>query len=195
MSSRRSDLPPFHHRDITSAIKRICELAGVAPTTVPAEAPTLRAMIAKVRPAAHGVTSKTWANLLSRFRAALRLADVIDSAWQGAANQNPTWAPLVDAIAKDKRLSFGLAASLTGAPPEASPRKTVNDAVVQRFHSWLANRTLCPKPRDVVRRVPNLWNEAREKIGIWPNIKLTTLSFKSPPKRLQWKDLSESLSV
>ena len=46
----------------------------------------MRAMIAKVRPAAHGVSSKTWANLLSRFRAALRLADVIDSAGQGAAH-------------------------------------------------------------------------------------------------------------
>ena len=188
---QRSDLPPFHHRDITSAIKRICELASVAPTTVPAEAPTLRAMIAKVRPAAHGVTSKTWANLLSRFRAALRLADVIDSAWQGAANQNPTWAPLVGAIAKDKRLSFGLACFFNWCATQGIAPTAVDDAVVQQFHSWLANRTLCPKPRDVVRRVPNLWNEARQRTGIWPNIKLTTLSFKSPPKRVQWKDLSE----
>ena len=183
MSSRRSDLPPFHHRDMTSAIKRICEMAGVAPTTVPAEAPALRAMIAKIRPAAHGVTSKTWANLLSRFRAALRLADVIDSAWQGAANQNPAWAPLVEAIAEDKRLSCGLACFFNWCATQGIAPTAVDDAVVQRFHSWLANRTLCPKPRDVVRRVPNLWNEARQRIGIWPNIKLTTLSFKSPPKR------------
>ena len=126
---QRSDLPPFHHRDITSAIKRICELASVAPTTVPAEAPTLRAMIAKVRPAAHGVTSKTWANLLSRFRAALRLADVIDSAWQGAANQNPTWAPLVGAIAKDKRLSFGLACFFNWCATQGIAPTAVDDAV------------------------------------------------------------------
>ena len=74
-----------------------------------------------------------------------------------------------------------------GIAPDA-----VDDAVVQQFHRWLENRTLCPKPRDVVRRVPNLWNEASEKIEVWPKIKLTTLSFKSPPKRLQWSDLSES---
>ena len=39
-----------------------------------------------------------------------------------------------------------------------------------------------------VHRAPD---EAREAIEIWPNIKLTTLSFKSPPRRVQWKDLSE----
>jgi hypothetical protein len=48
---QKSNLPPFHHRDMTSAIKRICEMAGVAPPLVPAEAPALRAMIAKIRPA------------------------------------------------------------------------------------------------------------------------------------------------
>ena len=53
---QKSDLPPFQRRDMTSAIKRICEMAGVAPATVPAEAPALRAMIAKIRPAAHGVS-------------------------------------------------------------------------------------------------------------------------------------------
>ena len=167
-------------------------MAGVAPATVPAEAPALRAMLAKIRPAAHGVSPKTWANLLSRFRAALRLADVIDPVWQGSAMQHPAWAPLVQAIAEDKRLSCGLAAFFNWCASQAIAPEEVDDAVVQQFHRWLENRTLCPKPRDVVRRVPNLWNEASEKIEIWPKIKLTTLSFKSPPKRLQWSDLSES---
>src|SRR5262249_26136491 len=72
------------------------------------------------------------------------------------------------------------------APEEA------DDEVVERFHDWLETRTLCPKPRDVVRRVPHLWNEASDEIEIWPTIKLTTLSFKSPPKRVQWSDLKES---
>jgi hypothetical protein len=49
-----------------------------------------------------------------------------------------------------------------------------------------------PKPRDVVRRIPNIWNEMSERSEVWPKVKLTTLSFKSPPRRLQWRDLSES---
>jgi integrase len=46
-----------------------------------------------------------------------------------------------------------------------------------------------------VRRIPNLWNEVSEKIELWPKTKLTTLSFKSPPKRLQRSDLSESFGA
>jgi integrase len=44
----------------------------------------------------------------------------------------------------------------------------------------------------VVRLIPKLWNEAGEKMEVWPKTKLTILSFKSPPKRIQWGDLTES---
>jgi hypothetical protein len=189
---QKADLPQLQHRDMTSAIKRICEMASAAAATVPAEAPIIRAMIAKIRPAAHGVKEKTWANLLSRLRAALRLAGVIDPMMQGSALQDPAWAPLVEAIADDKRLSCGSACFLNYCAAQAIAPEQVNNGVVQRFHHWLESRTLCPKPRDVVRRIPNLWNEASEKIAIWPKSKLATLSFKAPFKRLQWGNLSES---
>lgn len=146
----------------------------------------------QARPAAHGITPKTWANLLSRFRAALRLADVIDPQWQGFAMHYPAWVPLVQAIAEDKRLSCGLAAFSNWCAAQAITPEEVDDEVVRRFHRWLENRTLCPKPRDVVRRVPHLWNEVSEKIEFWPKNRLTTLSFKTPFKRHQWGELSES---
>jgi integrase len=45
----------------------------------------------------------------------------------------------------------------------------------------------------VLRRVPQLWNEASDKIAIWPKDKLPLISFKAPPKRHQWSDLSDGL--
>src|SRR5437667_11888295 len=57
-----------------SAAQRICSMVGVGPGSVPAEAATIRPLLRKVRPAAHGMSRKTWANLLSRFRMELRLA-------------------------------------------------------------------------------------------------------------------------
>ena len=149
-------------------------------------------MVAKIRPAAHGITRKTWANLFSRFRAELRLADVIDPNWQGCAARDPAWAPLVQAIAGDKRLSTGLAVfynwcAARGIRPEEAK------AAFEEFGAWLDERSLCPRPRDVLRRIPQLWNEASEKIEAWPKAKLTLISFKAPPKRHQWCDLSESL--
>ena len=68
-------------------------------------------------------------------------------------------------------------------------------AVFEEFPAWLEQRTLCPRPRDMVRRVPQLWNEAIDKIDIWPKAKLTLISFRAPPKRHQWSDLSESLWI
>ena len=164
------------------------DMACVTPTHVPAEAPSIRAMLAKFRPAAHGMTSKTWANVLSRFRQELRLADVIDPNWQGCAARHPAWAPLVQAIATDKRLLHGLA-FFNNWCAARDIRPEEGKAAFDEFPSWLEQRTLCSKPRDVVRRVPQLWNEASEKIDIWPKIELPLVSFKAPPLRLQWSDL------
>jgi integrase len=67
----------------------------------------------------------------------------------------------------------------------------VDDQVVPRFLTWLETRTLQPRPRDLVRRVPNIWNEASAKFNSWPATKLTGLSFKAPPKHLKWSELSQ----
>ena len=149
-------------------------------------------MLSGVLPAAHGVLPKTWANIVSQFRVALRLAGVIDQKDDGLALKDLAWAPLLEAIAEDKRLSCGLAAFANYCSVRAITPPQVDDLIVQQFHDWLKTRTLCPKPRDVVRRVPHLWNEASEKIEVWPKGKLTPLSFKRPPKRLQWCDLPQS---
>jgi integrase len=58
--------------------------------------------------------------------------------------------------------------------------------------AWLEARTLYPKPRDLVRRVPKLWNEGSKKYGFWPAGKLTRLSFKTPSRHVNWSDLSAS---
>jgi integrase len=42
----------------------------------------------------------------------------------------------------------------------------------------------------LVRRVPQVWNYASTKFNLWPTTKLTTLSFKRPPKHLKWSELS-----
>jgi hypothetical protein len=191
-SVQQGGLLGLRRRDMASAVKRICEMGGVAPAAVAAETRVLRAMLAKILPAAHGVSPKTWANLLSQFRGALRHAGVIDPVEVGSAVQKPEWAPLVHAVAGDKRLTHRLITFFNWCASRTIAPGTVDDAVVTRFLAWLENRTLCPKPRDVVRRTPILWNEAAGTIDVWPKSKLTTLSFRPPPKRVQWCDLPES---
>jgi integrase len=176
-------------RDLISAVKRLCEMAGAVPASVTAQPPAIREMIGRLRPAAYGVSPKSYSNLKSLLTAALELAGVVDSLGRGSARQDPQWGPLLQAINNDQRLSNGLAAFANWCARQGILPGEVDDAVVQRFLVWLESRTLHPKPRDLVRGVPRFWNEASKKINLWPSTTLTMLSFKSPAKHLSWPDL------
>jgi len=180
------------HRDMKSAVNRTCQMAGCAPRGLLLDVPILREALRKILPAAHGVSCKTWANIRSLFGRILELAGVIDRMGMGIALRHPMWGPLMKAVAHDKRMSNGLAAFANWCAARGIAPERVDDDVLREFHTWLEDRTLCPKPRDVVRRVPHLWNEVSEKIEVWPKNKLTTLSFKTPFKRHQWGELRES---
>src|SRR5215211_2761206 len=178
-------------RDMVSAIKRVCEMAGTVPTSVPADPPLLREMLSRIRPAAHGISAKSYSNLRSLLAAALQRAEVIDPQGRGNAKRHQVWGPLLEAVADDRRLSNGVAAFANWCASQGISPGEVNDDAVQRFRIWVEARTLHPKPRDLVRRVPKLWNEASTQFTSWPTTKLTNLSFKRPPKHLNWSDLSK----
>jgi hypothetical protein len=69
----QSDLTGTRRRDMISAAKRICEMFDTVPASVPAQPPRLRELLCRIRPAAHGVTAKSYSNLRSLFAAALQL--------------------------------------------------------------------------------------------------------------------------
>jgi integrase len=178
-------------RDMKSAINRIGEMGGLTPESLRLEVPTLKEVLRNISPAAHGVSCKTWANIRSSFGRALELAGVIDRMGMGIALRDPMWGPLMQAVAPDKRLAGGLAAFANWCAARGIDPERVGDDVLQEFHTWLETRTLCPRPRDLVRRIPHVWNEARKRIPGWPQLELTTLSFKPPRKHLPLEALSE----
>ena len=188
----QTGLTGTRRRDMISAINRICEMAGTTPACVCAGLPVLKEMLSRIRPAAHGVSAKSYSNLRSLLAAALELAGVIDPSGRGRAIRHPQWGPLLQAVADDQRLSNGLAAFANWCAGQGILPGEVDDSVVQQFLTWLEAKTLHPKPRDIVRRIPNVWNEASTKFDFWPTTKLTTLSFKTPPKHLNWSELSPS---
>src|SRR5580704_13017674 len=179
-------------RDMVSAVNRVCEMAGTTPASVRAEPPFLRDMLSRIRPAAHGVSAKSYSNQRSLLAGALQLAGIIDWLGRGSARCHPKWKLLLDAVADDQRLSNGIAGFANWCANNGISPGEVNDVAVQRFLTWLETKTLYPKPRDCVRRVPHIWNEASEKFDFWPPTELTTLSFKSPAQHRKWSDLSPS---
>jgi integrase len=149
-------------------------------------------MISGIRPAVHGVSAKSWSTMRSAFNAALQVASITDDPGRGLANRDKTWGPLMRAVAGDMRLSGGLAAfanwcCLQGIDPDG-----VDDSRVQEFLHWLEGRSLYRKPRDLVRRVPNVWNDASAGVAVWPRSRLTPISFRPPQKRLRWQHLCEA---
>jgi integrase len=186
----QASLSGTRRRDMVSAVNRVCEMAGTAPASAPAEPPLLRKMLSRIRAAAHGISAKSYSNLRSLLAAALQLADVIDPLGRGGGRRHPGWGPLLEAVVDDKRLSNGLAAFANWCASQGISPGDVDDTTVQRFLIWFEAKTLHPKPRDLVRRVPNVWNEASTRFVSWPATKLTTLSFKAPRKHLKWSDLS-----
>jgi integrase len=179
-------------RDMLSAVNRLCEMAGTAPASVRTEPAVLKDMLSRIRPAAHGVSAKSYSNLRSLLSAALQLAGVVDPSGRGSAGRHPVWGPLLEAVAHDQRVSNGLAAFANWCAGQGISPGEVDDTVVQRFLTWLETKTLHPRPRHLVRGVPKFWNEASKKLNFWPATKLTALSFKAPLKHRKWSDLSPS---
>src|SRR5689334_2922675 len=70
-------------RDYLSAISRFCELAGRTPATVLANPATIRALMNRVNPVAQGVSRKTWANICSNLRAALKSSGMLAKGTRG----------------------------------------------------------------------------------------------------------------
>jgi len=187
-----SNLTDTRRRDLAFAVRRICTLAGVSPAAVATDVGVVRRLIADIRPAAHHLSPKSWSNLRSVFAGALALAGVIDPSPRGQAMAHPVWGPLVARL-PDKRTENGLAAFLNWCALNNVAPDAVDDETIGRFQLWLETRTLHPKPHDVVRRTPNLWNEARNRVSGRPTTELSPRSFRKPPQHFNWSEFPTSL--
>src|SRR5438093_5594919 len=67
----QAGLTGTRRRDMVSAVNRICEMASTTPAGVRAEPSVLKDLLSRIRPAAHGVSVKSYSNLRSLLAAAL----------------------------------------------------------------------------------------------------------------------------
>lgn len=118
----------------------------------------MRPLIKKVWPAKYGLRPKTWSNLRSNFRAAVKqvlppLPRQIDPEWEKLRSRLP-----------DQRMKAGLSRFIGYCERENVPPAAVCDTVIARFLAELETDTLVPSPRDCHRRTCQLWNEAVGKV-------------------------------
>jgi integrase len=190
-----SGLASTRTRDLVSAVNRICAMAGVSPEALLASPEALRPVLAKIKPAAHGISGATFSKVRSNLNAALVVAGVIDPVPRGLAKKDPRWEILLAAIADDKRLSNGLAGFANYCVLRDVAPTAATDETVQRFQQWLETRTLVAKPRDKVRLVPSLWRQAKSRGSGWPQTELRGLSFRKPNQHFNWRQFAISLAA
>jgi integrase len=193
MLEQATDLPPLRKRDMISAVNRISKMAGCPPAALRLDVPSLRARLAGIRPAMHGITPSTSANVRCLFAAALACVGVLEHFPRGAARRHAGWAPLAAAIAGNKRLANGLATFMNWCAFTSVEPVAVDDAVLREFLRWLEARTLHARPRRLVREVPALWREAQSLVPEWPATELARISFRPISPNLRWEDLPEGL--
>ena len=87
---QQAAIPAERRRDLISALNRIAAMSGCDPAALVLDVPTLRARIGSIRPAAHGVSAKTFSNLRSLFVSALEWGGIIDSMGRGEAKRTRT---------------------------------------------------------------------------------------------------------
>jgi integrase len=183
------NLPQPQERDWVSAVNRICLMGGVSASQFVVTPVNARDLLAKIEPAAHGVSRKTFSNIRSNFTSVCVAVGVIDGNLRGVAKQHPEWAKLRKLIADDKSLSNGLARFMAFCAFKSIEPDEVNDAVLIDYLSWLEERTLVPKPLAHARCVPKRWNKALEQFDSWPNQKLSAVDIGRTKRKIAWVDL------
>ena len=187
--SRQSDT---RKRDMVSAVNRVLKMGGVWGGTFVFTVESLRILIASIKPAAHGVSPKSFANIQSNLRAALREAGIIAAVRGHRTKRDPHWSPLLQAVREDKTL-LGLSRFINYCAEQSVLPGAVNDDTVLGFRGWLQVRTTEPRPDKVARTIPRLWNRASERVAGWPATRLKELQVGIQPRKTAWADLPDAL--
>jgi len=190
-----SDLPKTRRRDLVSAVKRICKMGSVSPSHFVVTPDTIRALLAGIRPAAHGIAGKSFTNIQSNLRAALALADIIDPIPRGGAKDHPEWSKVLALLADEKGLTLGLALFFSYCAVNDIAPVEVCDGTVETYRDWLWTRTIDDDPDDRAREVARYASNANRQIETWPIVELAQLTVGLRPAKIRWCDLPDCFRV
>jgi integrase len=186
----REDLSEMRRRDLRSAIKRVAALLGDAPKRIPLELPAISAKLAKLSPAAAGVSLKTLHNLRSHFLAAVKASGLHSARRSARVPLSPAWQALRQELST-RRAHLGLSRFVRYASERGIAPSGVDDSTIEAFIATVRAETLHRKPNDLHRKVAQIWNEAAEcSSRALQSVQVP--SFKHPPQRVDWSTLSDS---
>jgi integrase len=173
--NEETDLFPTRLRDMASALRRVAKALGLPPEDVPCDPRWLQPRLKEIAPAAHGLSPKSWQNVVSDARGALAHFGIVKRRHRRDTDLTPNWCALWKSVlaSNDPTLppslsSFVYFLSRIGVAPGE-----VSDAVALDYKKGLEENEISRSPDRAYRAAVNGWNLAGARLVDWPQQKLT----------------------
>ncbi len=172
------DLSPTRRRDMASGLRRVAQVLDQPSALLPADPAWLRPRLGRVAPAAHGLSAKRWANILSDARAALLVCGVVEHRRRRDYVPTELWSgPWQRLLASnDLRLTTVLRPFLQVLDRLQVAPDQVGDLHLVAYRDALAQSELRRSPDEAVRRVVHAWNKAAAELQDWPRQQLSRVN-------------------
>lgn len=172
------DLTSVQRRDIQSGLRRMCEALGLASQDVPADAAWLQPRLARIAPAALGLSNKTWSNIQSNARMGLVRFGVVQTRINRKSDLSPAWRTLWEIVlgSGDKSLPYSLPRFVHFLNRMEVDPENVSDKHVEAFREALAMNEIRRSPEASSRAAARAWNLAARRLPEWPRQRLTVPS-------------------
>ncbi|MGQ3488083.1 tyrosine-type recombinase/integrase [Roseovarius pacificus] len=167
-------LTASRRKDLTSGLRRVAEALDRTPAQVPADPRWLQPQLARIAPAAIGVTRKTWQNTVSNARNAMVACGIVTKRQRRPEDLSPAWRSLwaVVQASKDKSLlsplpRFVFFLDRIGIAPE-----DVRNDHALLFLEAVEQNEISKNPQAAYKGVVMGWNLARDRLPEWPRQRL-----------------------
>lgn len=177
-------------RDMISGLRRVADALNRAPHEVVADPAWLQPRLAKVAPAAHGLTAKSWQNTLSNARTAMAHFGIVKRRHRHIDDLSSEWRELWARVlaSKDKTLSVALPRLVHYLDHIGVTPQDVAQVHADGFLNAIIVNEISKSPETAWINAINAWNLATTRIEGWPKIR-----FAKPRRQKVYKRADEDL--
>ena len=168
-------LTETRRRDMISGLRRIAKALGRAAEDVPAYGRWLQPRLDKLRPAAMGITVKSWQNAVSDARAAMVQCGLVERRWGRPSDLSPEWQALWKMVlgSDDRTVKVSAGRFVHFLSRNDVAPDEVGDQHAIAFLEALEANEIYKSPETAYRAAVNAWNLAATRFPAWPRNQLS----------------------
>lgn len=166
---------PKRRKDLLSGLRRVAEALDRTPSQIPADPRWLQPRLARIAPAALGITEKTWQNLVSNARSAMVACGIVTKRQRRASDLSPEWRDLWAAVqaSKDKSLLSPLPRFVFFLDRIGVEPGDVSSEHASLYLEAVTSEEISKAPQTTYKHAVLGWNLAVDRLPVWPRQRLT----------------------